>query len=854
VGLLKDFIDHAALAASTFQPYIKSILMAFQMAIESDDAELCPDPKKKESFTLTWRVARLAQERFNYLEYLSENGEDKNKKTGRFDSFVTALGQLRKYEHSVAGTQRDFDTGVLAQLAAFIRDPKIKALALQVQNIDSAEKNAGSFDRLRGRVPHAFSMLNFREIVDWAMGTVGRNETVQRKFVEQTSLLLVRLPTLMRGIAARWQRLFAMFTQTALNLGQNTSDNVLKTKLDVATFDRDRGKGLQHNAHAQSWLPRTADVRSDSFTALGRLFLNKIQTGSLDLPDLLMKGRKHYHNLFLFSASPYKLANQPISSQSMSDFTEGCFVALERMVPANKVHVWRHVSYKLLRELGVTDEECEKMGWSQGTQKKATQKAKSYGHVNMPLDPGLIAIATLGKWRNGHLVFISPQLCGVPMDIFEDVTKGTVTAASDLLASEEYRREMTVAGTKKGTYAPYESEEWEQEKGLIDTVRMTIIAVIQNTLLQPREWFKHIIFQHPAFKSEIFTAWYEENHEFAKYLQYTYETSKKFRETTQEEVLYLKMAPPNDGWDLPPYVLVKEGSPTEPGPSPMPQYRPAFQQEPAPHQHQHQGARTLPMYAHFAPPHMQQHMQPGPPVQMQPPPQLTHLQLPTGMHLNQHMRFSTPSPIQMPQQMQPSSNAFTVAPFNSQMPFSMLFPAAASHFQSTTPVITNDTELEKARQEAALMAADAASATYYGSGTGRKKEKSVGDVYNHMVGGWPKAGSQGLILVKVRQPSLPVFGSGTNKGYYLRRMRIFKLIRHVIKQDVCSPGAACTKLNGMLQALPPYTLKLVTKKYTLFGDDCYWVDAVAKQLGIPGGTSILMKMFKDTFVKPISNA
>jgi hypothetical protein len=392
----------------------------------------------------------------------------------------------------------------------------------------------GTFDRLRDRIPHDFTVIELHKMVDWGMDCTGRSPTEQRKYLQLTAVLLTRLPTILRGIAVRHQNLFSMFHQSPAHLAQHTSDRVLKTPLDVVTLDRNRGKGLKHNAHAQSWVPRTADVHLDGYSGLGRYFLSMIQTGAFDPAAMLKSGREPYHNKYLFSSSPYQFSSQAMSTQAMSDFTAGLFKMLERFVPTNKIHVWKHISYRLVSEWGVSEIEALLLGWLQGTEKKKPQATQSYGHVNMPLNPGMTAIATVGRHRNGHLIFWAAQLCAVPAEVLDSVTMGKLSAVVALMADEEWKKEMTAGGDKNSTYNCYELEEWSQEVGLVNVVRATITAVIQNSLVHPEAWNKNVLFQQEAFQTDSFLTWHERNHKFAKHLQHKYETSKTFRETTND--------------------------------------------------------------------------------------------------------------------------------------------------------------------------------------------------------------------------------------------------------------------------------------------------------------------------------
>jgi hypothetical protein len=150
------------------------------------------------------------------------------------------------------------------------------------------------------------------------------------------------------------------------------------------------------------------------------------------------------------------------------------------------------------------------------------------------------------------------------------------------------------------------------------------------------------------------------------------------------------------------------------------------------------------------------------------------------------------------------------------------------------------TPQEKVRQKFAQDEADQKSRLYYGPKGAKRKEKCTKDVYDHMLGlGWPYADAQGLLYLKTHLPSLPIFPTGGNKNYFLRRLRIYKLIRYVMEKEGILAPTACSNLDQMMKALP---VRLNKPKYTLMGDDCSWVDAVAKNIGVVGGTTSLMKI------------
>lgn len=477
-----------------------------------------------------------------------------------------------------------------------------------------------------------------------------------------------------------------------------------------------------------------------------------LQTGAMDLPFLYNLGLAVTHQLFFWNSSPAALSVHPLATASYTQWCKEIFITLGMVPPPRPAHQFRHIGNMFAYYCKLTTEEREHFGWAQGTGKQAGQQQTSYNFVNVPMD-ALRKLALRGQddrypfWAPAHLI--------MPVEVFDAITLGKITAAAALLRDPDWKASVKSQGLYPATHA------FTQESELVNFFDSVARAIIQDSTQLPEKYWDHVVYRNSGWHTAAGKAWRDRNTPGVRYLQALHARYKSIRDWEEGRPVRLEMPAPPDFF-LP--GLVFEVAIILPRPLPFTeQNQPWASSLGAP-----MNTSPLLFLAHEAQP--------------LPPPLIT------------------------------SSTALTTQRAVVNFPSNLLAHSTGCLDRtSTLPPTTGAMDAARVREESQQRErdqriADAACKLYYEKRRGggvrgpvRKKEVTSLQAYLHWSGwsagdahtmrGWPPGTERGLAITRKRMNSLTIFSS--SGGYGERRQAIHKFVRLVMETKQLGRDEAC---------------------------------------------------------------
>jgi hypothetical protein len=456
----------------------------------------------------------------------------------------------------------------------------------------------------------------------------------------------------------------------------------------------------------------------------------------MDARTLLNYGHAVTHNLFFWNTTPTALSSLPMSTAAYTQWCKQCFIELGLKPPPRPAHEFRHIANMFAYYCKLTTEEREHFGWAQGTGKQAGQQQTSYNHKNVPI-VALRKLALRGQsdqwpfWAAAHLF--------VPPEVFDDITLGTITGATDMLNNPDWVKAV------KSQHLYDEAHDFVQEFQLVAFFDATTRAVIQDSTQLPDGYWEHVVYQHAGWHTTASKTWRARNTPGVRYLQAHHAQYREMRTWEEGVPVRLEIQPPPD-FHLPGLSFVV--------------------------------ATTLPRML-AAPVASSLFLENGSPHQLLPPPQRTTSNFPSNLLMaptGTLVRSAT---------LPPASGAMDEVEEREkrkQHKRQQEIVDAACRLYYERPKAAKGTPKPATKAEARRRETCALQAYLHWLGWGAEDAK-------HMPG-WPPCTARGLSITRTRMKSLSIFS--TAGGYGERRQSIHKFVNLVMATHNMGRDEACT--------------------------------------------------------------